>query len=53
MFNGMTEDPVTQEEIWKYKHLVETVAIYRIRPEWFDQKGDTRGEGTLLAKSKD
>ena len=42
----------TGEEIFKYKNLVETVAIYRTRPEWFDRTGDSRGEGTLLAKSK-
>ena len=54
MFNKMDVDHCnkTGEEIWKYKNLVETIAIYRIRPEWYDQRGDKdRGEGTLLAKS--
>ena len=53
MFAKMDFDPKTGNEIFKYKNLVETVAIYRTRPEWFDKAGDSRGEGTLLAKSKE
>ena len=54
MFAKMDDDHLqkTGEEIFKYKNLVETIAIYRTRPEWYDQRGDdARGEGTLLAKS--
>ena len=31
----LDEDGVT--ETWTYKHLIETAAIFRIRPDWFDR----------------
>ena len=52
VFAGLdtAEDGIT--EIFKYKNLVETAAIFRIRPDWFDRQEDTRGHGTVLARTK-
>ena len=52
LYSGLdlAEDGVT--ETWTYKNLVETAAIFRIRPDWFDRQEDTRGHGTVLARSK-
>ena len=44
------EDGIT--ETFKYKRLIETAAIFRIRPDWYDRDADTRGHGTILARSK-
>ena len=52
MHSGM-EELEDGEEKWTYKHLIESAAIFRIRPDWFDRMNDTRGHGTLLARSKE
>ena len=37
MYSGMEllEDGVTEK--FTFKHLIETAAIFRIRPDWFDR----------------
>ena len=50
--SGMFVNPKTFEEKFTYMNLVESVAIFRIRPDWYDQRGDSRGEGTRLARTK-
>ena len=37
MYSGieLLEDGVTEK--FTYKHLIETAAIFRIRPDWFDR----------------
>ena len=50
--SGLFHDPETKIENFTYKNLVESVAIFRIRPDWYDEANDTRGEGTRLARTK-
>ena len=50
--SGLFNESETNKENFTYKNLVESVAIFRIRPDWFDRQEDTRGHGTVLARSK-
>ena len=50
--SGLFNESETNKENFKYKNLVESVAIFRIRPDWYDQRADSRGEGTRLARTK-